>query len=82
MVLGSTPVLPAATKRNPETEDAHCVEPARDLDIARRLYRAMCERYPDRQITLYDGSGRVLETTTFCEVLLGRLSSNSRDVCS
>ena len=24
------------------------------LEVARRLFRAMCERYPDREITLYD----------------------------
>jgi hypothetical protein len=34
------------------------------LDIARRLYRAMCAQYPDRLITLYDGRGRILEKTS------------------
>ena len=24
------------------------------LEVARRLFRAMCDRYPDREITLFD----------------------------
>jgi len=32
------------------------------LDLARRLYRAMCAQYPDRLITLCDGDGRVVAT--------------------
>lgn len=34
------------------------------LDIALRLYWAMCTQYPDRLIMLCDGSGRVLEKTS------------------
>jgi len=79
VMSASKPLVPVAAKRNPETENTYCVGPACDhLDIARHLYRAMCERYPDRQITLYDGSGRILEKTSFCEMLLGIHG----DVCS
>jgi hypothetical protein len=40
-------------------------EPRDDrLDIARRLYRAMCAQHPDRLITLCDGGGRILEKTS------------------
>ena len=31
-----------------------------DVDIARRLYKVLVAQNPDRQITLCDGSGRVL----------------------
>ena len=40
-------------------------EPRDDrLDIARRLYGAMCAQYPDRLITLCDGGGHILEKTS------------------
>jgi hypothetical protein len=35
----------------------------RQLDIARRLHRAMCAQYPDRLITLCDEDGHVLATS-------------------
>jgi hypothetical protein len=53
--------------RNPETgESAGLKREARDdrLDIARRLYRAMCAQHPDLLITLCDGGGRILEKTS------------------
>ena len=52
---------------NPNTEATCCVEcdSARNdrVEIARHLYRAMCEQYPDRMFILCDGDGRVLETS-------------------
>jgi hypothetical protein len=37
-------------------------EPCDDrLEIARRLYRAMCAQYPDRLITLCNGDGRIVD---------------------
>jgi hypothetical protein len=62
--------------QSPGTEGAYCIElvdetgeraghkcEPRDgrLDIARRLYRALCAQYSDRQITLCDGDGRFLD---------------------
>jgi len=75
LMLGGRRVLPGATKRSLEIEDTNCLQSTRDnLDIARRLYRAMCEQYPERQITLRDGGGRILAKTSFCD--------NSHDVGS
>jgi hypothetical protein len=54
-------------KHNLETGEAASLkcEPRDDrLDIARRLYRAMCAQYPDRLITLCDGGGGILEKTS------------------
>jgi len=51
-------------KHNLETGESAGLEcELRDdrLDIARRVYRAMCAQYPDRLIALCDGGGRILE---------------------
>ncbi|HXX52059.1 MAG TPA: hypothetical protein VEI98_12350 [Xanthobacteraceae bacterium] len=68
--------MAAQTKHNPKVETEYRIEPIdetsentaskcerRDdrLNMARRLYQAMCAHYPDRAITLCDGGGRVLE---------------------
>jgi hypothetical protein len=53
-------------KHNPEAGESagNKREPRDDrLDIGRRLYLAMCAKYPYRLITLCDGDGRILEKT-------------------
>jgi len=59
--------MPGQMTHNPETgESAGLKREPRDdrLDIARRIYRAMCAQYPDRLITLCDEDGRVLGNTS------------------
>jgi hypothetical protein len=47
-----------------ESADLKCEPRDTRLDIARRVYRAMCAQYPDRLMALYDGDGRILEKTS------------------
>ena len=57
--------MPTRMQHDPQFYGTVDRESARDdqLQIAHHIYRAMCAQYPDRLITLYDGTGRVLENT-------------------